>query len=97
MTHYLARLKLNRSDFPANMTPEEGEVMQKHGAFLAEQLARGVLVVAGPVFDPAGVFGLGVFEADSIDTVQSLLAGDPVTAIGRYEVVPMGPVVVRGK
>ena len=95
MAFFFARLVPARPDFPADMTPAEGEAMQRHGAFLGEQLARGVLVVAGPVFDPAGAFGAAVYEADSIDIVQSLLASDPANAVGRYEVLPMGPTIAR--
>jgi uncharacterized protein YciI len=97
MAFFFARLVPHRPDFPADMTPAEGAAMQQHGAFLAEQLARGVLVVAGPVFDPRGAFGMAVLEAESVDAAQSLLAGDPANAVGRYEVVPMGPALARGR
>lgn len=97
MPFFFARLHPRRADFPANMTPEEAGVMQRHGAFLGEQLAAGALVVAGPVFDPAGVFGLAVLEADSHEAAQALLAADPANAVGHYEVVPMGPALARAK
>lgn len=69
--------------------------MQQHGVFLAEQLAKGRLVVAGPVLDPAGVFGMAVIEADSLDDVRALLAADPANAVGSYEVLPMASAVAR--
>jgi uncharacterized protein YciI len=97
MAFFFARLVPNRPDFPADMTPAEGAVMQQHGAFLAEQLARGLLVVTGPVFDPRGAFGMAVLEADSLEAAQSLIAGDPANAIGRYEVLPMGPALARAR
>ncbi|HEY0138413.1 MAG TPA: YciI family protein [Nannocystis sp.] len=97
MAFFFARLTPLRPDFPADMTPAEGAVMQQHGAFLGEQLARGVLVAAAPVFDPGGVFGMAIFEADSLDVVQSLLASDPANAVGRYEVLPMGPTIARAR
>lgn len=87
----------HRPDFPANMTPEEGAVMLRHAAFLGEQLGQGTLVVAGPVFDPRGAFGMVVFEAESLAAVQSLLADDPANAIGRYEAAPMGPALARAR
>jgi uncharacterized protein len=92
---FFARLVANRPDFVATMTPEERATMRAHGAFLHEQLAAGKLVVAGPVFDPAGAFGMGVFEAASLAEVEAILARDPATAIGRYHVAPMGPGVFR--
>lgn len=95
MPHFFARLVPNRPDFPANMTPEEGAAMQGHGAFLGEHLATGTLVVAGPVFDPGGTFGLGIFEANTVDEVRAWLEHDPAKAVGTYEVLPMGPTLAR--
>jgi uncharacterized protein YciI len=43
------------------------------------------------------VFGMAIFEADSLEAVQSLLAADPANAVGRYEVLPMGPTVARAR
>lgn len=53
------------------------------------------MVVAGPVLDPKGVFGLAVFEAESMDAVHRLLERDPTRAIGRYEVLPMASAFAR--
>jgi uncharacterized protein YciI len=92
---FFARLIANRPDFPMNMTAEEQATMGAHGAFLGSQLAAGKLVVAGPVMARDGVFGMAVFEANSAEEVQALLAEDPARKIGRYEVSPMGPTVAR--
>ena len=69
--------------------------MQGHSTFLGEQLAKGALVVAGPVMAPAGVFGLAVFEAASLEEVRALLESDPANAVGHYELAPMGPALAR--
>ena len=92
---FFVRLVPNRPDFVMSMTPAEQATMGAHAAFLQEQLAAGTLVVAGPVLDPAGPFGMAVFEAGSIDEVRRLLERDPAKAIGRYEIVPMGPSSAR--
>ncbi len=92
---FFARLVANRPDFPMSMTADEQATMRAHGEFLHRQLAAGTLVVAGPVMDPKGLFGMAVLEAASIDEVRRLLDGDPAKAIGRYEIAPMGPAVVR--
>jgi uncharacterized protein len=97
MPFFYARLSPKRSTFPADMTPDEAAAMKGHGAWLAEQLAAGTLVVAGPVMDPAGVFGVGVFEAASRDEVVALLTRDPATGVGTYEVHSMGPAIARTK
>ena len=73
------------------MTADEQAAMRAHGEFLQGQLSAGTLVVAGPVLDPAGIFGMAVFEAESLDEIRRLLERDPAKAIGRYEITPMGP------
>jgi uncharacterized protein YciI len=95
MPYFVARLVAHRPDFPAGLTPEEAAVMQRHAAFLAEELARGTLVIAGPVLDANGVYGLGVFEAPSLDDARALIARDPAQSIGRYEISAMANAVAR--
>ena len=92
---FFVRLVANRPNFAMTMTPEEQATMGAHVAFLQKHLAAGKLVVAGPVMDPAGGFGMGVFEAESLEEVQRLLADDPALAIGRYEMMPMATAIVR--
>ncbi|HYO58481.1 YciI family protein [Archangium sp.] len=92
---FFIRLVPNRPNFAMSMTADEQATMRAHGEFLQGHLAAGTLVVAGPVLDPAGVFGMAVFEAESMDEVRRLLERDPAKAIGRHEVAPMGPNSVR--
>jgi uncharacterized protein len=95
MAYFFARLTPKRPDFPADMTQAEGVAMGGHFAFLAEQLASGTLVVAGPVMSSGGAFGMAVIEGESIAAVQKLLSRDPANAVGSYEVFPMGNAVAR--
>jgi uncharacterized protein len=92
---FFVRFVPNRPDFIATMTPQEAATMGAHVAFLNEQLAAGTLVVAGPVLDPSGPFGMAVFEAATLADLQSLLSKDPALAIGRHEIAPMAPNTVR--
>ena len=92
---FCARLLPKRPDFPADMTPEEGAVMRAHAAFLEEQLAAGTLVVAGPVLSASGGYGLGVFEVESREALDAILAKDPAREVGTYEVSPMASAMVR--
>lgn len=92
---FFIRLIANRPDFPMSMTAQEQAAMGAHSEYLEGLLADGTLVVAGPVMDPAGVFGMAVFEAESLEAVHRLLERDPARAIGRYEVSPMGQAKVR--
>lgn len=92
---FFARLIPRRADFPAEMTAEEGAAMEAHAEFLEAQLRAGALVVAGPVLDPQGVFGMAVFQADTIEEVLAWLATDPAQEVGRYEVLPMSSATAR--
>ena len=92
---FFARLVPNRPNFVMTMTPEEQATMGAHAAFLQSQLVAGTLVIAGPVMDPAGPYGMAVFEAESMEAVHRLLEKDPARAIGRYEVAPLGPTMAR--
>ncbi len=92
---FFCRLVANRPNFAMSMTADEQATMRAHGEFLQSQLTAGTLVVAGPVMDPAGIFGVVVFEAESVDEIRRLLDRDPAKAIGRYEITPMGPSVFR--
>jgi len=92
---FFVRLVANRPNFAMSMTADEQAIMGAHGEFLQGQLAAGTLLVAGPVLDPAGIFGMAVFEAESMDEIRRLLERDPAKALGRHEVVPMGPNSVR--
>ncbi|MDY7232478.1 YciI family protein [Hyalangium rubrum] len=94
-SHFFVRLVAHRPNFAMSMTADEQAAMRAHTEFLLGQLTAGKLVVAGPVMDPTGVFGMGVFEAESIDEVRRLLESDPAKAIGRHEVSPMGPTIAR--
>ena len=97
MSYFFVKLLPRRPDFPVDMTADEKTVMTAHSAFLAEQLEKGALVVAGPVLSSAGSFGMAVFETDSLDAVRALLAEDPANAVGHYEIAPMAAAVARAR
>jgi len=80
------------------MTAGERQVMADHGAYLRKYVDEGVVIVMGPVLDPAGPWGLGVFEAGSENEVRAITARDPTTLSGlgfRWEIYPMAQAVVR--
>ena len=92
---FFARLVPHRPDFATTMTAAEQATMRTHIEFLQSQIAAGKLVAAGPVLDPAGVYGIAVIEAESLDEVRLLLDRDPGKAVGRYDITPMGAATVR--
>ena len=59
------------------MSNEERTIMVQHAAYLTSLMQQGKVRVFGPVFDPAGAYGMGVVEADSEEEVHELIAKDP--------------------
>jgi uncharacterized protein YndB with AHSA1/START domain len=90
--HFLCRLLPPRPSFIQDMTPEEGAVMQAHGAYWRQKLTEGVAVLFGPVADPKGAWGVGIVRAKDEAAVRAFEAADPVVTSGRgfrYEILPM--------
>jgi uncharacterized protein YciI len=98
MKYYLCKFLPPRADFLATMTPEEVDLMKRHGAFLNDLLDKGIVVAHGPVDDPAGGWGLSLYQvADDVD-VKALASQDPMVTAGgaRYDVLPMRHLRSRG-
>ncbi len=95
MKYFLCRFVPPGPDFLKTMTPEQKQLMKAHGDFLQTMLERGGVIAHGPVADPAGGWGLSLFEmADdkSADDVRTIVAEDPMVKAGigaRYDVLPM--------
>ena len=83
-----------RPTFHLDMTAEERELMTAHVAYWSEQANRGVAVVFGPVLDPRGVYGIGVYRVDDLAQMQRLLEGDPARSILQFEIFEMPRAVV---
>ena len=83
-----------RPTFTQDMTPEERAVMQRHVAYWSEKAERGIALVFGPVMDPQGVYGIGIYQVENEAEMQALLAADPANGLLKYEVLPMARAVV---
>jgi hypothetical protein len=61
-------------------------------------LDEGVLIAAGPVHDPKGVWGLALIEVSDPGRVDAIAGGDPAVRSGlgfRYDVFPLLSAMVR--
>jgi hypothetical protein len=83
-----------RPTFHLDMTAEERTVMQQHVEYWSAQAARGVAVVFGPVMDPQGVYGIGVYQVTDEAELRRLLDADPAKGLLEYQVLPMPRAVV---
>ena len=96
MKPFLYRLLPPRPSFPQDMTPEEAAIMQAHGVYLRGLAAKGEAIAFGPVLDPKGAWGVGIFQVASAERMDEIARNDPAIMSGRgfaYEVLPMAALV----
>ncbi len=87
--YYAVKLIPRRPTFAQDMTPEEREIMIGHSTYWRGMMAKGAVLVFGPVLEPAGVYGLGIIIAENDEQVQAFMADDPATQINNYEFYQM--------
>ena len=86
------RLIPPRPDFAFTMTEDERALMGQHADYLREKLREGIMIMAGPVADPAGPWGLLILRAGSEAEARAVTDGDPVARSVRgcrYEILSM--------
>ena len=91
---FFVRTQNPRPTFHLDMTAEERTIMQSHVAYWSEKAARGIAIVFGPVMDPQGVYGVGVYQVEDEAEMRNLIEHDPANGLLRYEVFPMARAVV---
>jgi uncharacterized protein YciI len=98
MKHYLCKYIPPRADFLATMTARESDLMKQHGAFLNDLLEKGAVVAHGPVLDPAGGYGLSLYQVDDDQDIEAMTSADPIVkaGVGHYEIHPMLHLRMRG-
>ena len=69
-----------RPGFVEQMLPEEAAAMQAHSVYLRQLARETTLYLFGPCLDRA--FGLAIFEAESSEAAQQIVAHDPAVERG---------------
>jgi uncharacterized protein YciI len=87
--HYFLKLNPPRASFIKDMTSEEREIMQRHVEYWKPYVDDGTVIVLGPVFDPAGSYGIAVIEVEDENHLNELISNDPANGLNRYEIQPM--------
>ena len=98
MAIHLCKLLPPRPTFPADMTPSEAGLMQKHAGYWRDLADRGIALVVGPVLDPAGAWGIAIIDVTDADAAAALTNEDPVISAGRgfrYEIHPIPQAILR--
>lgn len=91
------RLIPPRPDFALTMSEEERALMGRHADYLREKFREGIMIMAGPVADPAGPWGLLILRAGSEAEARAVTDSDPVAKSGRgfrYEILPLLSVIM---
>ena len=91
MPHFFLKLIPPRPTFAEDMNEAEQQAMGRHAEYLAGLLKNGTGMAFGPVFDPQGIFGMGIVEAEDEAAARAITDNDPIVlaGIGRYEIFPM--------
>jgi len=91
MKAYLTKWIPPRLDFLATISDDEKAIFQQHSDWQIELRKAGQIVAHGPVIDPAGIYGVALWEIDEAADIEALTAQDPivVAGVGHYEHFPM--------
>ena len=98
MKNYFCKLVGPRPIFGQDFSPEEIRLMQEHSAYLRTFAEKRQAVAFGPVADPAGFYGIGLWELPDDADIQAICAADPIVRAGigyHYEIHPMPLLVTR--
>jgi uncharacterized protein YciI len=79
-------LDLLLKDKPETGLPERDRMqgIQKHLAYIREQVERGNIVLVGPLQEENRLRGIAVIKASSLDEAQRIASGDPMVQTGRF-------------
>jgi uncharacterized protein len=92
--YFFVKTENPRPTFHLDMTAAERRIMTRHVAYWTEMARRGIAVVFGPVADPRGVYGIGIYKVEDEAQMHRLLDLDPANGTLVYEATPMADAVV---
>jgi len=77
MNYYFYKLIPPRKTFATDMTSAEAAIMAKHSDYWKALIGFGQALVAGPVDDPHGSYGVGIVSVADDVAANSLGNNDP--------------------
>lgn len=91
MKYFLCKFIPPRFDFLPTMSAQERDLMKRHGDYMNDLLAAGVIVAHGPVMDPAGGYGVSLYQIADDQEISDFTSQDPIvkSGVGHYEHFPM--------
>jgi uncharacterized protein len=82
MPTFVLRLIAPRPNFAQTITDSERAIMNSHAAHWRPYLARGDMVVFGPILTDEDSYGLAVVETDDEQALREFAGRDPVVTSG---------------
>ena len=92
--YFFIKTQNPRPTFHLDMTAEERTTMHKHVEYWSEKALRGIVIVFGPVMDPEGMYGIGIYQVEDEAEMRKLLEDDPANGLLHYDVLPMARAIV---
>ncbi len=92
--YFFVKTNNPRPTFHLDMTAEERATMTGHVAYWTERAKEGISIVFGPVADPGGFYGIGVYRVEDEEQMRRLIQDDPANGLLKYEITPMADAVV---
>jgi len=86
-----------RPTFHLDMTTEERDAMKRHVAYWKQFADAGSAIVFGPVMDPKGVYGIGVYQVQDEDQFRRMLANEPANGLLQSEFHAMPQAVLGSR
>lgn len=80
--HFFGIIKPTREDFITNPTEEDNKIMGVHFQYLKDLLAKGKLILAGPVLNEKKPMGIFIFECETFEEAENLMKSDPSIKAG---------------
>jgi hypothetical protein len=82
MPYFLAKLIPPRASFVQEMSADEASLMRSHADYWLPHINAGLVLVMGPVADPAGGYGVMIANAPSLSWLERAQADDPAIRAG---------------
>jgi hypothetical protein len=92
--YFFVKTNNPRPTFHLDMTAEERAVMTQHVAYWTERAKEGISIVFGPVADPGGFYGIGIYKVADDAEMRRLLDNDPANGLLQYVMTSMANAVV---
>ena len=98
MAYYFMKLVPPRATFPGDASAEEMAAMSRHADYIRDLIEREIVIVAGPVKEGEGSWGLGVAQGATEEELEEIFSNDPVVLAGlgfRWTIFPMGSLLFK--